>query len=263
MQIWMRFYLYANLNETLPICPDGSNCTQVWMKLFQLPNVIEAVGIFPNVSNCRQISTKHLYISLIRMKLFEVHKKWIKLFQVPQKWIKAVRSYPKLNEDVPLGPNFYGATVLLFDQCWFSLLEFTQIFPIYGNISNFTQVWMKLCQFSQTSLRLLKFTQMILIFPNLSEALIVNPDISKCTKISKELFHIAQLWTRCLKLPTIESSCCKLPKFDLTDGIHANVSNLSKRFYFHPNLNEAFLICPDFIEAVGPYPNALNLLKYF
>jgi len=52
-----------------------------------------------------------------------------------------------------------------------------------------------------------------------------------------------------------------LPKFDLTDGLHPNESNLSKRFYFHPNLNEAFLICPDLI--VGPYPNAPNLLKYF
>jgi len=28
-------------------------------------------------------------------------------------------------------------------------------------------------------------------------------------------------------------------------------------------LNEAFVICPDLIEAVGPYPNALNLLKCF
>jgi len=44
-----------------------------------------------------------------------------------------------------------------------SLYYFTQIFPIYGNISNFTQIWMKLSQFTQISLRLLKFTQMILI----------------------------------------------------------------------------------------------------
>jgi len=32
-------------------------------------------------------------------------------------------------------------------------------------------------------------------------------------------------------------------------------------FLFHPKLNEAFLICLDLIEAVGPYPNAPNLLK--
>jgi len=32
-------------------------------------------------------------------------------------------------------------------------------------------------------------------------------------------------------------------------------------FFFHPNLIEAFLICPDLIEAVGPYPNAPILLK--
>jgi len=50
-------------------------------------------------------------------------------------------------------------------------------------------------------------------------------------------------------------------KFDLTDGLHANVSNLSKLFYFHSNLNQAFFICPDLIEAVGPYPYAPSLLK--
>jgi len=44
----------------------------------------------------------------------------------------------------------------------------------------------------------------------------------------------------------------QIAKFDLTDGIHASISNLSGRFYFHPNLNEAFPICPDLIEAVGP-----------
>ena len=29
--------VYANLNDTLSIWPDVSNCTQVWMKPFQLP----------------------------------------------------------------------------------------------------------------------------------------------------------------------------------------------------------------------------------
>jgi len=53
--------------------------------------------------------------------------------------------------------------LLLCDQNWFSLLEFTQIFPIYENIFNFTQFWMKYSQYAQTSLRLLKYTQMILI----------------------------------------------------------------------------------------------------
>jgi len=28
------FIIYANLNDTIPICPDSFNCTQVWMKLF-------------------------------------------------------------------------------------------------------------------------------------------------------------------------------------------------------------------------------------
>ena len=68
---------------------------------------------------------------------------------------EAVRSYPKLNEnveDVLFGPIWME--LLLFDQSWFSL-EVIQIFPIYGNISNFTQIWMKLSQFAQISLRLL------------------------------------------------------------------------------------------------------------
>jgi len=33
--------------------------------------------------------------------------------------------------------------LFLFGQSWFSLLEFTQIFPTDGNIFNFTQIWMK------------------------------------------------------------------------------------------------------------------------
>jgi len=38
---------------------------------------------------------------------------------------------------------------------------------------------------------------------------------------------------------------------------------VSKCLPLHPNLNEAFLICPDLIEAVEPYPNAPDLLKCF
>jgi len=54
-----------------------------------------------------------------------------------------------------------------------------------------------------------------------------------------------------------------LAKFDLIDGLHLSVSNLSKCFCFHPSLIEAFLICPDLIEAVGPYPKAPISLKCF
>jgi len=54
-----------------------------------------------------------------------------------------------------------------------------------------------------------------------------------------------------------------LPTFDLTDRLHPNISYISKCFYFHPNLNEAFLVCPDLIEAIGRYPTAPNLLQCF
>jgi len=36
--------------------------------------MVEAVGICTNVCNCMQISMKHLYITQIEMKLFEVSK---------------------------------------------------------------------------------------------------------------------------------------------------------------------------------------------
>ena len=52
-----------------------------------------------------------------------------------------------------------------------------------------------------------------------------------------------------------------MPKFDLTDGLHPIVSNLSKHFNFHQNLNEALLIFPDLIEAVGPYSNVSNFTQ--
>jgi len=54
-----------------------------------------------------------------------------------------------------------------------------------------------------------------------------------------------------------------LAKFDVTDELHPSVYNLYKCFCFHPSLIEAFLICPDLIEAVGPYPNARILLNCF
>jgi len=53
-----------------------------------------------------------------------------------------------------------------------------------------------------------------------------------------------------------------LPKIDLTDGLHSNIPSLSK-YFFHPKFSEGFLIYPDLIEAVGPYPNAPTLLKCF
>ena len=71
--------------------------------------------------------------------------------------------------------------LLLFDQSWFSLWECIQIFPIYGKISYFTQIWMKMSQFFQISLRLLNVHKWFEIYPNTNKALIVNPGISKYT----------------------------------------------------------------------------------
>ena len=68
-------------------------------------------------SNC----SAAVWSSLKLKKLFEVPQKWIKVFHLARIWME----------------------LLLFGQSWFSLLEFNQIFPIYGNIFNFTQIWMK------------------------------------------------------------------------------------------------------------------------
>ena len=154
--------------------------------------------------------------------------------------------------------------LLAFGQSWFSLLEFTQMFPIYGNISSFTQIWM-MSQFAQILLRLLKFTQMITISSKFNKALTVHPDICKCSLLKFQWRYSIQpcFEQDYLKLPTIDWSCCKLPKFDLTGGPHPNVSNLPKCFYFHSSLNGLFLICPDIIGAVGQYPNAPSLRKCF
>jgi len=50
LQFAQIFVIYANLNDTFPICPDFSNCTQVWMKLFHLPKH-EFAQIFLSVCN--------------------------------------------------------------------------------------------------------------------------------------------------------------------------------------------------------------------
>ena len=69
---------------------------------------------------------KWLYIIQIGLKVFECTQNWMKIFHLARSWME----------------------LLLFGQSWFSLMEFTQIFPIYGNIFNFDQIWMKLSQFA-------------------------------------------------------------------------------------------------------------------
>jgi len=60
--------------------------------------------------------------SSLKLKtLFEVTRNWIKMFRLDRIWME----------------------LLLLGQSSFSLMEFTQIFPSYGNIFNFTQIWMK------------------------------------------------------------------------------------------------------------------------
>jgi len=55
----------------------------------------------------------------------------------------------------------------------------------------------------------------------------------------------------------------QIDKFDSTDELYSNISNLCKCCYIHQNLYKACLICLDLIEAVGLYPNGPNLHKCF
>jgi len=150
---YLRYISYANLKETLQICPDGSNCTQVWIKLFQLPKYDCCCWNLPQ--------RLKLYVNLNKDPVYYPDwneavwsfQNWMKLFDVTQNWTKMFHWAHIWMELLPFG------------QSWLSLLEFrpTQFFPIYGNISSFTQIWIKLSQFTQISSRLLKSTQMISI----------------------------------------------------------------------------------------------------
>jgi len=56
----------------------------------------------------------------------------------------------------------------------------------------------------------------------------------------------------------------KIAKIDLAHGLCLVISNLCLNvFNFTLNLYQTFVICPNLIEAVGPYPNAPNLPKCF
>jgi len=157
-------------------------------------------------------------------------KSWLHLwFEVTQNWIKTFHLAEIWTE------------LLLFGQSQFSLLEFTQIFPIYGNIlgnfkiygknPNFSNFWKRTFQpkLNEVVRNCSNFIKVVKMYPNvlkwfwfhpnLNKTLVTEPDISERTKILRVLFYIAHLWTRCLKLPTIEWSCCKLAKFGLTDGL--------------------------------------------
>ena len=68
-----------------------------------------------------------------------------------------------------------------------------------------------------------------------------------------KMFEIAHNWMKLLQIAKVW--------FDWWTS--TNVSNLSKRFYFHSIFEWSFLICQDLIEAVGPYQNVPNLLKCF
>ena len=127
------FITYASLNGPLLLYPDHSSSTQVRMKLFQLPKFDWGCW---NIPKCfwwyLNFSKELVYCT---NKNEAVWSCW--------KLNKAVWSYPILNEEVPLGPK------LPFPESWFNVLEFSEIFPIYGNIFNFAKTWMKLFWFPQ------------------------------------------------------------------------------------------------------------------
>jgi len=74
-----------------------------------------------------------------------------------------------------------------------------------------------------------------------------------------ELFDMTLLWSWLFEIAHNWMKLLQIAKFDLAVESYPNVSNLCKCFECHPNLHKTFLICPDLIEAVGPYPNTPNL----
>jgi len=135
-QIWFglleftqMFIMYANRNKFFLIYPDGSTVPKL---LFQLPkfrtcwNLTKCFYFYPNEKWSSSILTKFDW------SWFEVAQNKIKLFEVPQTWMKMFHLAQLWKELLP------------FAKGWFSLFEFTKIFPIYGKISNFTKIWMKL-----------------------------------------------------------------------------------------------------------------------
>jgi len=166
------FLVYPNLNEvvsigsnliwTVVICPNIYYIShmQIWKKLFKFIQMVsivpkfewsclnyqsmfEAVGICPNLNGVFVYYpnwNEALWSFQNWLKLFEVTQKWTKMFHLAQIWME----------------------LLPFRQSWLSLLEFrpTQIFPIYGNISDFTQIWMKLSQIYSN------FIEIVKIYPN-------------------------------------------------------------------------------------------------
>jgi len=109
MQVWMDLFYFTQI---IPVVPKLEwNC-------FNCPNSTEAVGIYPNVSDGIQISVKNLYITQIRMKLFEVAENWIKLCEVTQFWMKKFH----------LAQNCHFLKVDL--MCW-NFLKFFQFMEIF------------------------------------------------------------------------------------------------------------------------------------
>jgi len=102
--------------QIIPIVPKFEwNC-------FIYPNSIWGCWNLPKCFRYSPNFNEALIHYPIKMKQLEVTQSVMKLFHMAQTWM----------ELLPLAVSS------------FSVLEFTLIPPIYGNISNFTQTWMKL-----------------------------------------------------------------------------------------------------------------------
>jgi len=71
-----------------------------------------------------------------------------------------------------IASKFHWSSCIGYHPNWMKILpnliwlkDFTQMFPIYVNAYNFTQIWIKLSSFAQIYLKLLDHTQMFLILP--------------------------------------------------------------------------------------------------
>jgi len=161
-------------------------------------------------------------------------------------------------------------SLLQLSQSWFKLLQFFQIFITYANlkktlpicpdVSNCSQVLMKLFQvpkclalleFAQIFLIVCKFNRSARILPNWNEVVWSSPKMNKANRSHPKLNEDVPLCPNLMELLPFGQTWFSLLEFTQI------CSNLWKHFQLHPNLNEAFLYCLNFIAIIK------NLPKWF
>ena len=125
MQIWMTLFQFAQMVLIVPKFEWSSS---------NYPNMIKAVGICP------------VFLNVCNFK-------WSGCILFKLEW--SCLKLPKIEWRCSTWPEDEWSCCCLSRVdlvCW----KLLKLFPIHGNVFNFTQIWIKLSQFAQILLRLLK-----------------------------------------------------------------------------------------------------------